>query len=1267
MMQTTGPVFIFALVLLLSLAQGEREQSCPSTVYIRYSVNETLPESDFFPPAPNASAVYGNGCCLYTQPENLLVCDSLDEALDRLQTLNGMVFFIGLARDTRLLHMHIVSNKMEVSMVGLNEQRVVSCLAVEPASLAMRSIVKARMENISWVGCGGGYSSLYSAAVMFQHCFNIVVRRSAFTGSPVSGLSVVVNSIANPTSILVCANNTKNCQKHMVNTFSCRIEFSSFTNNSNLQQSGSTGSKVYGGGLAVAIGSPSLHYLLAISDCHIENNFAVLGGGLSVVIDDSPLDFENCTDSLVELTNTKFIHNQAGSSGGGYYQFGGRGVISGCHFIGNIANLYSGGAQLTGMGATSSCKSALFEISNCTWTNNTAFNHAAVWFHTLIPISVLGLKLTGNTVSCNSVTSNSIDANPCVFSARTSKISFQNTMFQFNNGSGLCLYDTTAFLSERVNFTGNMAPTGGAVQLRGDSILSLSPGTHILFTNNSAFYGGAIYKGKATSSCSFDFRNPLNRTRITFFNNLAQRSGSSIFFESLTKKCQEQVKMIPPFVSHTDSSQFGTSATTVDLLPPIKKINGTNNQYKLDIRLGEHLLFNNATVKDMFGSATTVLVFVALQPSNGHYSLNGQTAFFLQNGSSTRADQSLYLTGPVVSDSVEGYSLKLYNPENPGVNFRINLTILPCKLGFYYDEQYQKCTCFSNDPFLICDEGLGTSCITANHWTGTVDGTHVSAPCILGYCRNTHDSCKQCILMDSGPNFCTLQETQSEQCTSLRDNALCAKCKYNNSFTYAAVLCVPNETCDNGYVAIPIIVSLVFTGLTVTLLILILKLDYRISSGYLFCFIYYFSVVGLLLPKSIFLPILIFVSVLQSVTQLNPLFLGYIPICFFQNVDPIFQLAMQYIFPIIVSLLLLTVILSSKYCSGPRFTNFTKFSDNTPVRATCLLILLSFTALTATSFQILNPLSFTGSNYTYVTFQPTIRYLVYPWHAILWVIAMLIELLFVTPFIFLLILSPFLIRRINLTKIKPFLDEFQGCYKDRYRWMAGFYFLCRQVLYMLLLYPAANQFTAIYLFQIACFGVAFFHSLIQPYRSPWLNFADSILLADLVLVSILYGRTAESVLESLPVLQYILTFVLIMIPVVYLTAVLVYICLVRFKILGKRIERLGAAFAPAQQQEQPQTAILPRMAEVQIMDREPLLAILAEDEQLPQEFIIPREHSSSTSSRLRIFNTRLSTNANPPGLSELTRSGDMIDVANDFPAVCYEQMPKHESSFINQD
>lgn len=128
-----------------------------------------------------------------------------------------------------------------------------------------------------------------------------------------------------------------------------------------------------------------------------------------------------------------------------------------------------------------------------------------------------------------------------------------------------------------------------------------------------------------------------------------------------------------------------------------------------------------------------------------------------------------------------------------------------------------------------------------------------------------------------------------------------------------------------------------------------------------------------------------------------------------------------------------------------------------------------------------------------MSLEPELAYLT-GIHIPFWILAMLILVLFIFPFILFLFLAPFLAIRYNLNLVKPFLDDFQSCYCDNYHWYSAVYFAAWILLRSLLI---ANQDALVLtgLVVLASAQIAVF-----PYSSRWLNVADSLLLGDLVVL-----------------------------------------------------------------------------------------------------------------------------------------------------------------------
>ena len=103
----------------------------------------------------------------------------------------------------------------------------------------------------------------------------------------------------------------------------------------------------------------------------------------------------------------------------------------------------------------------------------------------------------------------------------------------------------------------------------------------------------------------------------------------------------------------------------------------------------------------------------------------------------------------------------------------------------------------------------------------------------------------------------------------------------------------------------------------------------------------------------------------------------------------------------------------------------------------------------------------------------------------------------------LLALEPFLNSKFNFVKVKPLLDQFQGCYKDKYRCFAAYYMICRLIIITIIIANSSNDYAFQYLLITACVMMDITHQIIKPYLNSLLNIFDGVILHFIVLVSVL--------------------------------------------------------------------------------------------------------------------------------------------------------------------
>ena len=899
-----------------------------------------------------------------------------------------------------------------------------------------------------------------------------------------------------------------------------------------------------GGGIYMSIGEDVFASQITIKETHFYNNKADIGGGM--YYNKNMRKSNELCSSKMYMLDCVFFNNSATDHGGAMYYSGFSSIFERVSFTENIAG-HIGGAIYqyleTPENPQNLCQGIVYK--NCTWTNNKAEGSSALSI--LAPKGLLSrfpndfIQLENNILEKNNATKFFFfDQTACTMYIENVPLQLVNVIVVDNYGTGLCLDSTYATFNSTNKFLNNEAYLGGAVYAY-RSFFNISDDADIIFYNNAAVYGGSVYQDELPTSqtcwCLFKFQDLSNMSstsaKVTFRNNRAISSGNSIYFLDPADNCLNETQHQEIHIIPNTTNQLSSEAYVIDFHNPILY---EGSRYVMNVFLGQKIVLN-VTILDYFNQTSFSQINLVLVPSGNRrqilfdvpYILNAFQKLSIITGVNY---PDLYVKGPKVNVSGDNfYSLEIVSKHFTQM---IELILKDCPLGFLYNPSEQSCLCVSDDK-VKCNFYFAQACIKQGYWLGEVDNVHTIAPCTSDYCQNTNGNCSPCHIPDSS-DYCLLPNDINGQCVGNRRGVLCAECEVGYAFTFGTIQCVEDKTCSKGQGVVPPLLNVVFLIVTMTAIILLLKFDYKLSSGYIFCFVYYFSIVGHLLPSNVVGDTLLgFVSIFESVTQLNPQFLGYVPICFLRTLTTLQRQVFFYFNPFVISIFVLAVIGFSKYCS--KCSKYITFKDNTVIKAICLLLLLSFTAFAETSFNILNPVTFEGK--VFVNIQPSTKYFNAKDHLPWFIIAILVEFLLVIPFTVLLLTAPLLTRCCNLNKIKPFLDEFQGCYKDNFRWMAGFYFLCRFMYLLILTYPIRNYVLLQYIIQLLSFSILVIHMLLQPYQNKWLNLSDSILLANITLITLLFGETAGVVFGSVPALRQIIVYFLIFVPVFCLIIIVV--------------------------------------------------------------------------------------------------------------------------------
>ena len=836
------------------------------------------------------------------------------------------------------------------------------------------------------------------------------------------------------------------------------------------------------------------------------------------------------------------------------------------NFTSNRYTGYDGGALYILLMGNRTSYTSFYDIlvEKCEFVNNKSPGHGAALYIYTVDFSSSNIEIIDTGFDQNIAGSSVVYIKQEGHSTQDDNIlvHLSNSTFTNNVASSMYLSACDVEMSGVSLFKNNTSENGGAMYLNQGSTVTIDNGATVQFIANTVtLNGGAIYVDFLCSNFEEDNTNTfrlqdtsMNFSAICrFINNSATIAGNSLYFNIprfcsvnttindsdsiLYVPCQfnysqlvngKMMKHIPCDLDYTLFNGTGapivTSPHELRLYFPynegynISSPSKRNTYFVRNNILGQEVKFTGA-VFDYFGKLTEPTLFnIQLQCSNttecSTYTLIGgnRDHILTQSIDDFTILNVKFKGNKINSEHIERtLILKSLSYSLNKINATLVVELMPCveHPGYTYSEDSQTCVCYHADVKCNTDGNE----IKRGYWFGNISSKATTSLCPNHYCK----------LMDrkqTSEGYFELPNTINAQCNHNRVGRACGECSSGYTLSYDSTDCISIDQCGPGWTVLVIVLTCLYWIAVVACVFMFFK--FQISLGHLYGIIYYYSIVNILLGNNPYVSdgAFRFVSILSSFAQLTPQFLG--TLCFVKGLSGIDQLFIHYSHAVAVSLLLLLIVVAAR-CS-PRITLIV---SRLIIRVLCLLILLSYTSIASTSLQLLLPLRFTDVEQWYTYSSPHIRYF-HQQHAVYGIVAVICELVVVVGLSLLLLLEPVLSRKINFIRIKPLLDQFQGCYKDKYRWFAAYYLICRQVIFLIVYAFNSNYYNMLYYLQTACIVITLIHIWFQPYHDELLNALDGAMLLIIVLIvnintfTFLYKVTTEIslILVMLPLFLY---------------------------------------------------------------------------------------------------------------------------------------------------
>ena len=872
------------------------------------------------------------------------------------------------------------------------------------------------------------------------------------------------------------------------------------------------------------------------------NNSASVVGGVLCALD-------YCNVIIKGNSNATFNNNQASGDGGALYAISDSVILfqarSTVQFNNNKA-LGDGGALHSGYDYD-----ITFE-NDCTilFNHNEASQGGAIF----TPFNIVFIGNSSVQFRNNKATLGGALYGSCITFKENTTVTFKNNEVITNGGA---IYSDNSNISAKQNsvivFTNNSAENGGAVYASASTLL-VSEYSNLKFHKNRAGQnGGAIYFNNLINASFDDFSvvtwtsNFANNyggaiyskiTQHTKYFNISEISGSSdntagvagnFLYIDVPKSCNSNClsdRMIGvsnhALYYRPLDKNISTSPKILEFNETVKCISNKSAQcekyYINNIMLGQEIIIYPCLL-DHYNNPAGVTQFRIMGENNQNYFLHGSEYASI---SCDHALEGISIVGnKTISSLLLNYSMYFTSHTTAREVITTNLTVelSPCHPGFQYHSKSQRCECYNNSKIVSCSGSSST--IARGYWFGYVTEIPTVAICPINYCNFT------CCKTTNG--YYHLSPERTNQCRQHRDGIACGNCVKGYTLPYYSSECVNTDQCTTTWTIVVVTLTVLYWIAMVTGVFVMMH--YRISVGYLYAITYYYSIVDILLNENVdFLPdeLYIFINIMYSIAELTPQFLG--KLCLMRNISGVDQQFIHYIHPLAVSLILVIITLVAK-CSR----RVSILISRGIIHVICLLLLLSYTSVTTTSLLLLKYSTFFGVNKLYSYVSPDIEYF-HGRHLAYGMIALLCTIVVVVGLPLLLLLEPLLNRKINFIKIKPLLDQFQGCYKDKFRWFAAYYMICRLVIITINIVFTSNDFTGQYLLITVCAAIVLIHLMVKPYNATVLNILDGILLLFLVLTTVLLLTEFDESNSAIPVTLLLLILPLIIVGVVYLLA-----------------------------------------------------------------------------------------------------------------------------------
>ena len=627
-----------------------------------------------------------------------------------------------------------------------------------------------------------------------------------------------------------------------------------------------------------------------------------------------------------------------------------------------------------------------------------------------------------------------------------------------NNCTGIKLIHSTMKLENLVTLSGNHGQNGGGLYLSMSKLI-FSTSSKLNIINNSAdAYGGGIYIEEETctsdNTCFFQLEEEypsISSQVIAFSGNHAEEGGDQMLGGCLSH-CSIQLNKKKNYLSMCELNNLFwdiVSANTT-FMGYRKRLTFCKNSE--DSSASDYSCSYSKSIHAYRGQMFNVSLMIAddccFPISVDNIEAEIKTKYNKESPLQFKQKKPVFKSEKICSNY--SYALKggigLSTPAT--IEFSIEkLSTAPAILTVNLEEcpiGYN----LSKSGECVCHDILKSHNVKC---TPSKKLLHIPAQTWLGELWNESES----IAVQNNCQYCKTKEMElivpidsNKLCNYNRTGIMCGACVSNYSLLLGGYECAD----CSGSTYKGVLLFLAFLAIGKVLVILLLGLDLTVSTGIVNGLIFYSDIIYL--NSDTMLPItrgenrthlLNTVRILSTFQAWMNLDFG-ISTCFFDGYNTYISTWMQFLFPLYIWLLILIIILTSRYSR-----RITKIITSNIVSVLATLLLLSYAKLLKTSIEVFSlvPLQLLNGNVTNRwKSDANIRYLG-QLHVPLFLMSLAMVLVYMIPFTLLILLGPLLQAKSHyrvlhwINRLKPFHDAFYGPYTSKYRYWPGILLLAR--------------------------------------------------------------------------------------------------------------------------------------------------------------------------------------------------------------------------------